>query len=900
MVATKVLRFFRVRRSNCITLKETYRMKTKNIFRTLLMAVGLLVGIESAQATEKTIWDSGTAGEIEILSDKFEGVPENAVLRVYADAEECYIYYVENYNWHALWATPDYENNDYIRTWNSDYFAQYYDSVKKCFFFKLTADKLSILQNNNLGVRVKNITKVTLETEGEIVVVPKYTLTYVSQGETLKTERLEAGATPTPPADPIRYDGWTFDSWENLPTTMPANDLTVTAKFLAPMRQVFWILNWDETIRTDNVREGDPIPNAPSVSRSGYIFNGWKYYENSNEAPIPTVMPSGSNISIYGTTTKNIFTVTFVIGGQTIESKEVENGTSIVPPVVDVPEGKRLVWGENGWYPSTVNGADVEIQGQYVDLKKFTLTFKVDDEVYKTVELYEGTEIVPGTDPEKDGYTFSGWDWLPSTMPSANTTITGRFIKNEMPTPTTWQESSLTYVVPAGEKYTSGQTITLNGDNEKTAVSITFGEEGGADFTAAVADGAIDGFVAFTGGNGVDGNKEGGTFYTITPQYDGFIAVGVVLNANKDFYILEDGVSLTDYNGFSNNTKYKGAYGFNVKAGSTYKIYALGSKLGFYGFKYDYTVTKYTITYLVDGRAYSFERLEEGMVPTPPMSVTKPGYTLTGWSGVPEKMPAEAVEATALFQINSYKLTYEVNGSVVGEDTYEYGATIEPREKPTQSGYHFVGWSNLPQTMPAYDVTVTGRLVRDTQYITATISSSTGYASFCSDQPLDFSKVTDLKAYIATAIGTDVVSLEQVTGIIPAGTGLIIKGQTASIPVADTDGSAPSGNLLVGVTYGTKYSQDAKEYVLTEVNGVARFAATEGYQAEITAGHAYLQAPSSNARALRIVINETTGINVAPAQVGETPVVYNLQGRRVTNPKKGELYIINGKKTIMK
>ena len=38
----------------------------------------------------------------------------------------------------------------------------------------------------------------------------------------------------------------------------------------------------------------------------------------------------------------------------------------------------------------------------------------------------------------------------------------------------------------------------------------------------------------------------------------------------------------------------------------------------------------------------------------------------------------------------------------------EYGADITPETAPTKEGYTFSGWSEIPETMPAKDVTVTG------------------------------------------------------------------------------------------------------------------------------------------------------------------------------------------------
>lgn len=139
------------------------------------------------------------------------------------------------------------------------------------------------------------------------------------------------------------------------------------------------------------------------------------------------------------------------------------------------------------------------------------------------------------------------------------------------------------FALNEGDVYTSGQSANVNG-----VATITFGEEGGADFGAAAANGNVEGYTASTGGNGTNGNKAGGTFYTIKTEKEGTIEVAVVLNAGKSFYIEEDGTALADYNGISVDTKYYGTFKFDVKAGSSYKIYCAGSKLGFYGFKFIY------------------------------------------------------------------------------------------------------------------------------------------------------------------------------------------------------------------------------------------------------------------------------------------------------------------------
>ncbi len=105
------------------------------------------------------------------------------------------------------------------------------------------------------------------------------------------------------------------------------------------------------------------------------------------------------------------------------------------------------------------------------------------------------------------------------------------------------------------------------------------------DFAAAAADGNVEGYTAYTKGNNVNGNKEAGTVYVFKPAINGSITVAVVLNADKKFHISEDGTDMAGFEGFTVAEKFYGTYSFNVKAGTTYKVWCDGSKLGFYGFE---------------------------------------------------------------------------------------------------------------------------------------------------------------------------------------------------------------------------------------------------------------------------------------------------------------------------
>jgi hypothetical protein len=120
------------------------------------------------------------------------------------------------------------------------------------------------------------------------------------------------------------------------------------------------------------------------------------------------------------------------------------------------------------------------------------------------------------------------------------------------------------------------------------------------------------------------------------------------------------------------------------------------------------TPASYVITYLIDGEQFFVETLTRGSAITLPEVPAKEGYTFSGWGEVPETMPAKDVTLTAQFSVNEYTLTYVLDGAVYATFQVPYGTAIVPLEVELDATREFNGWTNLPEIMPAHDVTVTG------------------------------------------------------------------------------------------------------------------------------------------------------------------------------------------------
>ena len=73
-----------------------------------------------------------------------------------------------------------------------------------------------------------------------------------------------------------------------------------------------------------------------------------------------------------------------------------------------------------------------EIQTENMSDRKFMLTYLVDGETYKEYEVAYGAAIEPEPAPEaREGYTFSGWDNVPATMPGYDVVVRGTFTINK-------------------------------------------------------------------------------------------------------------------------------------------------------------------------------------------------------------------------------------------------------------------------------------------------------------------------------------------------------------------------------------------------------------------------------------------------------------------------------------
>lgn len=227
-----------------------------------------------------------------------------------------------------------------------------------------------------------------------------------------------------------------------------------------------------------------------------------------------------------------------------------------------------------------------------------------------------------------------------------------------------------------------------------------------------------------------------------------------------------------------------------------------------------------------------------------------------------------------------------------------------------QTRFRYYGSSTSQDAIQLYKKVTTPAVYTLGESVSVTVSSA-GYATYCSDKALDFSKTSGLKAYIVTSDGST-TDYTEVTSV-PANTGLLLKASAGTYDAYIVGSSATdvSDNKLVGVLVNTGISAttDGKtNFVLrsTIQYGVGFYKVTAHNDGNpdftVRANSAYLSVALADASRsfFGMPEDETTGLNDIRSKISEAREgIYDLQGRKIAQPTKG-LYIVNGKKVIIK
>ena len=411
--------------------------------------------------------------------------------------------------------------------------------------------------------------KVTLKAEYTENAPETYELKVTDAQVTLKDGGAVADLTTVPVGTELvatapEKEGYTFDRWEKegLPADanidgatvtfkMPANKVTLNAKYIANAPETYELKVTDAQV---TLKDGSAVADLTAVpagtelvatapEKEGYTFTGWTATglpanAKIDGATVTFKMPANKvtlNAKYIANAPKTYkldvtdAKVTLKDGSAVADLTAVRVGTELVA-TADEKDGYTFTGWEVAGLPTDVDTTKatisfkmpankVTLKAQYtenapktykLDVTDAKVTLKDGSAVADLTAVRVGTELV-ATAPEKDGYTFTGWE--KEGLP-ADAKIDGANITFKMPANNVTLKAQYNEIVP--EKY----TVTMGDEVTKYAV--------GADVTIiapAKAGETFTGWDAVGVPEGTDTNSETITFkmpknnVTLTPQY---------------------------------------------------------------------------------------------------------------------------------------------------------------------------------------------------------------------------------------------------------------------------------------------------------------------------------------------------------------------------------------------
>lgn len=431
-----------------------------------------------------------------------------------------------------------------------------------------------------------------------------------------------------------------------------------------------------------------------------------------------------------------LFSITYYVGLIVYQTDYFRVGDTVTPCVFDDSD-TGYTW--SGWIeeiPSVMPAHDVVIHGNNTP-NMYNIFYVIDGVLVYYKGQYYNTNVYPYVPPQKYGYTFSGWQNMPATVPAHDITLTGTYVQNSIHT--------LTYMID-GSVYateTYPYNAVCSSANQVPDIETGYSWTGWLDYPEYMPDNDLTVNSSIIPNNyALDYYVDSSLWKSVTYPYNATII--------SETYTPPTG---KQFSGWYNEPETMPAvdhYRVNGQTGSNF----------------------YTITFMSDDtNVYASYRLAQGD-PIPEIEIQKEGYVFLGWEpAVPQYMGDSSILTYAQFAsvdctvswytidnndkstaqllttqdyvygddliipeipvrigwessvletesrvfadtdyyINYNRLTYQiyyyVDESLLTTVSYAYDASVNDNETAEKYGYTFTGWNpQLPSRMPEYDI----------------------------------------------------------------------------------------------------------------------------------------------------------------------------------------------------
>jgi hypothetical protein len=517
-----------------------------------------------------------------------------------------------------------------------------------------------------------------------VYAINQYTITYKAEGENDIVKTYNYGATTeAAPAVPEKtgYNG----AWDKeTPTTMPAENLVITAVYNAKTYTITYKAEGqNDIVMSYEFGQNIDKDDIPAVPEKQGFSGSW-------DKATPATMPA-EDLVITAIYDQNSYTVTYKQEGKDDIVETYVFGAAIAQaPQIDPRTGYSAAWvGEDDTTYTTMPAKNLVFNAVYT-INNYTITFKIEgrDDVVKTYEYNAeiSTDDIPVI-PELDGKTGRWDNDVPTNMPAENLVITAVYDNN-----------NYTITFKSGTDTIATETYEFGAVINKDAPAVP-GIEG---YNGTWVDAESKSYEEYKGTNMPAKNLVFNASYTKAM----FTITFKAENQQDQVFEVEFGAKIEDAITIPEVPAKEGRTGNWVSTDGNSYVNMPAKDLVY---EAQYANDTYTITYKAEGfddivKSYEFgaETDEAPAVPA------KTGYTGNWNQETPATMPAQNLVITAVYNANDYTITYKAEGQDDIVKTYKFGAeTEEAPAVPGKEGYNGAWDIATPATMPAENLVIT-------------------------------------------------------------------------------------------------------------------------------------------------------------------------------------------------
>ncbi|MDE7213788.1 MAG: InlB B-repeat-containing protein [Anaeroplasmataceae bacterium] len=501
---------------------------------------------------------------------------------------------------------------------------------------------------------------------------------------------------------------WYFDNQLTQIVTFPYT-VTEDKDFWAEWTKLHTItlMNGTSTLKTEKVLDGKTFnnPGDPQMTGAG-IFKGWS---SSKDSYVPfdfTTQIEGDVVlyAFFEEPTPSTVTVSFMDGDTVVETKEIQENTTVSKVTAPSKEGYTF----KGWSSNKDEFVEFNFETKLTEnttLYAFytkndvtpdmvTVTFKDGDTTLDSKTVEKNSAVSAITAPSKTGYTFKGWSTKKDEYTSYDFTV---LVENDLTLYGFYEINTYTITY----KYNDTVYITQSIDYNSTATAPKAPVITGYIFKEWCIDEAcktpFDFSTQITEDKTLYAKLEEVNTHTLTLVIDGKQTALQINNASTIDTVdipVKEGYEITDWYTDSNYTNI-----FDVTTKITKDTTLYGS----------YTIITYTVT-LIDGSTSSEQKVDYNSLVEFPNNPSKTGYTFKGWSTKQDEFVEFKKDTTitkditlyAYYTINSYTIAFISEGSTIKSETLEYNSSITLPTAPSKTGHTFKGWSTSSTAYVAF------------------------------------------------------------------------------------------------------------------------------------------------------------------------------------------------------